>query len=132
MSTNVSTTEKPDETAMAERAPQARVYRPLTDIIETGEGVSLMLEIPGVNPDDVDISLERRVLTIRAMARAAHPEGADLVHAEYGEGDYERAFTLSEDLDPDRISAEIRNGVLTITLPRAPERQPQKIAVKAK
>ncbi|WP_292963059.1 Hsp20 family protein [Nitrobacter sp.] len=59
------------------------------------------------------------------------PENLELAYAEYGEGDFERAFTLSEDFDPDRIEAEMRGGVLTLTLPRAPEAQPKRIAVKS-
>jgi HSP20 family molecular chaperone IbpA len=119
----------------ATRAPsddRARVpvYRPLTDIIETEDGVSLMLEMPGVGADDVKISLERRVLTIQGTARIFRPDNADPAHLEYGEGDYERAFSLSEDFDPDRIEAELRNGVLTVSLPRAEEKLPKKIAVK--
>ena len=63
-------------------------------------------------------------------ADALRPENLELAHAEYGEGDFERAFTLSEDFDPDRIEAEMRGGVLTLTLPRAPEAQPKRIVVK--
>ncbi len=107
-----------------------RIYRPLTDIIETDQGVSMMIEIPGVGPDDAEITLENRVLTIRGKVRPTQPESLQLVYAEYGEGDFERSFTLSEDFDPDRIEAELRNGVLTLTLPKAPEAQPRKIAVK--
>jgi HSP20 family molecular chaperone IbpA len=107
-----------------------RIYRPLTDIVETDQGVSMMLEMPGVSPDDVEITLESRALTIRGKVDPARPENLELDYAEYGEGDFERAFTLSEDFDPDRIEAEMRGGVLTVTLPRAPEAQPKRIAVK--
>jgi HSP20 family protein len=107
------------------------IYRPLTDIIETDQGVSLMLEMPGVAPEDVDITLEKRVLMIRGKTRAARPEQLQLAYAEYGEGDYERAFTMSEDFDPDRIEAAMSNGVLSVTLPRAEAAQPKKIAVKS-
>jgi HSP20 family molecular chaperone IbpA len=106
------------------------IYRALTDIVETDAGVTLMLDMPGVGPDQVDVTLEHRVLTIRGRVTSARPEKLDLAYEEYGEGDYERAFTLSEDFDPDRIEAEMRGGVLTLTLPRAPEAQPKKIAVK--
>ena len=78
----------------------------------------------------VDITLENRVLTIRGKVDPVRPENLELAYAEYGEGDLERAFTLSEDFDPNRIEAEMRGGVLTLTLPRAPEAQPKKIAVK--
>lgn len=124
------TTDKtPAETPETTRG--GRVYRPLTDIVETPQGISLMLEMPGVDPEDVDITLEKRVLTINGKVHAAQPEKLQLAYAEYGEGDFERAFTLSEDFDPDKIEAAMANGVLTVTLPRAEAAQPKKIAVKA-
>jgi len=106
-----------------------RVYRPLTDIVKSEEGVTLMLEMPGVAAEDVDITLEKRVLTIRGKVHPAQPEKLKLVYGEYGEGDYERAFTLSDDFDPEKIGATVSNGLLTVTLPRAAEAQPKKIAV---
>lgn len=124
-----------DVTTTATETPETTrdnpVFRPMADIAETKEGISLMLEMPGVAPDAVDISLENRVLTIRGQARTTRPENLQLVYAEYDEGDYERVFTLSEDFDPDRIRAEMRAGVLTLTLPRAEAAKPKKIAVKA-
>lgn len=108
-----------------------RIYRPLTDIVETAEGVILMLEMPGVAPDDVDITLEKRVLTVHGKVHATKPEKLQLAYAEYGEGDFERAFTLSDDFDPDKIDAKLANGVLTLKLPRAAEAKPKKISVKA-
>ncbi len=107
-----------------------RIYRPLTDIVETDDGVTLMLEMPGVAAEDVNVTLEKRVLTVRGKVHIRTPEKLQLAYAEYGEGDFERAFTLSDDFDPDRIGAEVGNGVLTLTLPRAAEAQPRKIAVK--
>ena len=125
-------TETADKTAAEtpETTTGGRVYQPLTDIVETDEGVTLMLEMPGVVADDVDVTLEKRVLTIRGKVQPTSPEKLQLAYAEYGEGDYERAFTLSDDFDPDKIGAEVSNGVLTLTLPRAAEAQPRKIAVK--
>ena len=111
-------------------AAGGRIYRPLTDIVETDQGVSMMLEMPGVAAGAVEITLENRGLTIRGKVEPMRPENLELAYAEYGEGDFERAFTLSEDFDPDRIEAEMRGGVLTLTLPRAPEAQPKRIAVK--
>lgn len=106
-----------------------RVYRPLTDIVETEEGVTLMLEMPGVAAEDVDITLDKRVLTIRGKVHPVQPEKLKLAYSEYGEGDFERAFTLSDDFDPEKIGATVANGLLTVTLPRAAEAQPKKIAV---
>lgn len=127
MTNDVTTT----ATESPETARDYPVFRPMADIAETGDGISLMLEMPGVAPDAVDISLENRVLTIRGHARMTRPENLQLVYAEYREGDYERVFTLSEDFDPDRIEAQMRAGVLTLTLPRAAAAKPRKIEVKA-
>jgi HSP20 family molecular chaperone IbpA len=107
------------------------VYRPLADIRDTGNGVVLLLEMPGVGREDVDIDLERRVLTIRGRGRVISPEGYRRVYAEYGEGDYERVFALSEEIDEGAIRAEMANGVLTLTLPRAETAKPRRIEVKA-
>jgi len=131
MSNEVAKTAEKAPAESPETTTGGRVYRPLTDIVETGEGVTLMLEMPGVAPDDVDVTLERRVLTIRGKVRPTSPEKLRLAYAEYGEGDYERSFTLSDDFDPEKIGAEVSHGVLTVTLPRAAEAKPKKIAVKA-
>lgn len=107
------------------------LYRPLTDIVETEESVIVTAEMPGVGPDDVDITLENRVLTIRGRTPTNEHAGYRRVYTEYGDGDYERSFTLSEDIDRNRIKAEQKNGVLVLELPKAKEAQPKKIKVKA-
>ncbi len=131
MTNEVTQTQEKSDAKSPETTHGGRIFSPLTDIVETDQGVALMLEMPGVAPDDVDISLEKRVLTIRGKVKPTRPENLELAFAEYGEGDYERAFTMSEDFDPEKIAAEMRNGVLTLTLPRAEEKKPKKIAVKA-
>jgi len=128
-------TEMTQTAPLAERTSESTrgvaVYRPPVDIFDTGEGVKLLLEMPGVGRDDVEIDLERRTLTIRGRGRVTSPEGYRRVYAEYGEGDYERVFTLSEDIDEAAIRAEMSNGVLTLTLPRAEAAKPKRIEVKA-
>lgn len=130
MSTDITQVTEKTPTDTPETIGGGRIYRPLTDIVETDQGVSMMLEMPGVGSDDVEITLENRVLTIRGRVEPMPPENLELAYAEYDEGDFERAFTLSENFDPDRIEAEMRGGVLTLTLPRAPEAQPKRIGVK--
>ena len=130
MANEVTTSEQTQSPESGESARGVPIFRPRTDIVEAQGGVTLMLEMPGVRPDDVDISLERRILTIRGRAQSFRPEEYRLTYAEYDEGDFERAFTLSEDLDPERIEAELRNGVLTLTLPRAEAAKPKRISVK--
>ena len=131
MNNDVTQTADKTPAEAPETTTGARLYRPLTDIVEREDRVTLMLEMPGVAPEDVDVTLESRVLTIRGKVRPTQPEKLQLAYAEYGEGDYERAFTLSDDFDPDKIDALVVNGVLTVTLPRAAESKPRKIAVKA-
>ena len=131
MTTEVTKTAEKTPAETPETTTGRHIYQPLADIVETDEGVTLMLEMPGVVPDDVDVTLEKRVLTIRGKVRATSPEKLQLAYAEYGEGDFERSFTLSDDFDPDKIGASVSNGVLTVTLPRAAEAQPKKIAVTA-
>jgi HSP20 family protein len=85
---------------------------PPTDINETSDNIVVLAEISGVAPDAVDITLERRVLTIRARSGAHDHAGYQQVYDEYADGDYERAFTLSEDIDRERIEATYKDGVL--------------------
>ena len=100
MSTDITQATEKTPTHAPETAGGGRIYHPLTDIVETDQGVSMMLEMPGVAADAVEITLENRVLTIRGKVEPMRPENLELAYAEYGEGDFEKAFTLSEDFDP--------------------------------
>ena len=131
MTNEVTQTADKTPAETTETTTGGRIYRPLADIVETDEGVTLMLEMPGVAADDVDITLKKRVLTIRGKVWPTNPEKLQLAYAEYGEGDCERSFTLSDDFDPENINASVSHGVLTVTLPRAAQAQPKKIAVTA-
>lgn len=131
MTNDVTQTAEKTATETPETTTGGRIYRPLSDIVETDEGVTLMLEMPGVAAEDVDVTFEKRVLTIRGKVQPTTPEKLQLAYAEYGEGDFERSFTLSDDFDPEKINASVSHGVLTVTLPRAAEAQPKKIAVTA-
>ncbi|WP_375565822.1 Hsp20/alpha crystallin family protein [Oceaniradius stylonematis] len=107
------------------------LYRPATDIFETDDHVVLVADMPGVGPDDIDVTLERRVLTIRGQAHPPAPEGYRQAYGEYSTGDYERVFTLSDDIDQDDIRASTTNGVLRLELPKAASAKPKRIEVKA-
>jgi len=131
MTNDVTQTAEKTATETPETTTGGRIYRPLSDIVETDEGVTLMLEMPGVAAEDVDVTFEKRVLTIRGKVQHTTPETLQLAYAEYGEGDFERSFTLSDDFDAEKINASVSHGVLTVTLPRAAEAQPKKIAVTA-
>jgi len=113
-------------------ATRARaLYRAAADIYETGESIFVLAEMPGVAPNDVDITLERNLLTIRGRAPAPEHKGYRQVYAEYGDGDYERVFSLSEEVDRDRIKASHKNGLLVLELPKSAMARTKRIEVKA-
>lgn len=106
-------------------------FRPRVDILETDKGLTLVADMPGAAPDSVEITLEHRELTIRAQVDEEEPENMTLLYGEYQVGDYERRFQLAGDFDVDRIEAKLTNGVLHLTVPRAPEPEAKRIKVKA-
>lgn len=130
MNTEVMKNESGNVTRLDDRRPRT-VYRPATDIFETDDSVVVEAEMPGVSRDNIDITLENRVLTIRGEAVVHERQGWRPVYGEYGEGDYERVFTLSEDIDREKIDASFRNGVLRLELPKAESVKSRKISVKA-
>lgn len=120
------------ELEMAGETTRGRpVFRPWTDICETENGVVIAVDMPGVGTDDVDITLEKRVLTIRGHRQPKAPEGYRPAYAEYEEGDYERVFSLSEEIDEANIKAAVHSGVLMLELPKTEPAKPKRIEVKA-
>src|SRR5215470_18378972 len=109
----------PTTTEGAQRMPPRPVFLPPADIYETNDAIVVMAEMPGVSPEGVDISLERRVLTIRGRSAANEHTGYQRVYNEYADGDYERVFTLSENIDRNRIEAMLKDGVLHLVLPKS-------------
>ena len=87
--------------------------------------------MPGVTREGVEVTLEQRVLTISGRAEASQPEGLAPLYLEYEPGDYERAFTLSDAIDPAGIEARVRDGVLHLRLPKAGPAKRQRIEVRA-
>jgi HSP20 family protein len=118
-------------TAPAEATRTEPVFTPPTDIIETASGVQMVLDMPGADPDSLDITLDNRVLRISARSASSAPDGLALVHAEYRDGSYERSFTVSEPIDAARIEAVLKDGVLRLTLPKAAPSPAARISVKA-
>lgn len=115
----------------AERTRTRRVYIPRVDIYETGDAVILLADMPGVSEEDVDITLEKNVLSITGYVQATEREGYSLAYSEYSEGDYERTFALSDEVDRNRIEATMKDGVLKLVLPKAEEVKTRKIAVRS-
>lgn len=115
----------------AERTRARPAFVPRTDIYETNDSIKVVVDMPGVNEDTVDITVEQNVLTIDGYAGPVEHEGYNrLAYSEYRVGDYQRSFTLSGQIDRDKIEAVVSGGVLRVHLPKA-EPTTQKIAVKA-
>lgn len=109
----------------------APTFIPTTDIYETGDALVLMMEMPGVAPNAIDVKLDRRTLSITGCLEGmTAPEGFSLAYAEYRDGNYERSFTLSEDIDADRIRASMKDGLLKLVLPKAGPQPAKTIEVK--
>jgi HSP20 family molecular chaperone IbpA len=114
-----------------ERTRDRLAFVPRTDIYETGEAIIVVSDMPGVDEDSVDVSLENSVLTINGFVEPIQPEGHTLAFAEYEVGDYQRAFTLSDQIDRNGIEATIKDGVLRLHLPKVTEARKRKIAIKS-
>jgi HSP20 family protein len=114
----------------ARPAPARVTFTPRVDILETPDELRLLLDLPGVKPDGVDVRFERGELTVLGRCAATTPAGKRLA-AEYEVGDYYRAFLIGEEVAADRITAELTNGVLTVHLPRAESAKARRIAVQA-
>ena len=101
------------------------------DVREDADHIYVEADLPGFSKEDVDITLEKNVLTISGRVELEEPKKHNLVYAEYEIGDYQRVFTLSDEIDRDGITAVVKNGVLRLALPKAPQAKTRKIAVKA-
>lgn len=112
-----------------EKTIPARYYVPYTDIFETEDALTVVVEMPGVEKDAIDINIEDDVLTIEGRIDLTNYAEMQPVYTEYNVGHYSRRFSLSSKIDQARISAEMKDGVLTLTLPKAEEAKPRKIAI---
>jgi HSP20 family molecular chaperone IbpA len=115
----------------AERTRSSRFYVPHVDIYANDEEIFILADMPGVDEKNVDITLEKNVLTINGFVDYAAPEGYEVAHTEYGVGDFQRSFTLPDEIDRENIGANMKNGVLHVNLPKAPELQTRRITVQA-
>jgi HSP20 family protein len=115
----------------AERTRDRLAFVPRADIYETDEAITVVADMPGVDENSVDITLENNVLNIDGFVDPEQPEGHSLAYAEYQVGDYQRAFTLSDQIDRDGIEATVKDGVLRLYLPKITEAKKRKIAIRA-
>jgi HSP20 family protein len=115
----------------SERIQARKVYVPLVDIVETGDALVLVSDMPGVDQAGVDVVIEKNILTIRGKIEDQIPTGFKLSYDEYGIGDYERTFTIPNEIDRDAVQATMKDGVLRLTLPKVKPAVAKKITVVA-
>ena len=113
----------------AEGTILGRMFIPVTDIFETPDALTVVLEMPGVNPNNIEASVENDVVTIEGRIDFTRYEGMQPVYTEYNVGHFTRSFTLSNKIDRQQISAQLDDGVLTLTLKKAKEAMPRRIAI---
>jgi HSP20 family protein len=122
--------EKKELVSKEEKTVPGRYYIPYTDIHETDEALTVVMEMPGVEKKDINVSLENDVLRVDGQIDFGKKyEGMEPVYTEYNVGPYTRSFTLSNRIDQEKISAQIEDGVLTLTLPKAKEALLRRISI---
>ena len=106
-----------------------RYFVPTTDIFETEDALTVVMEVPGIDKEAVDINIENDVLKVEAKIDPSKYEGMEPLYTEYNVGHFARSFTLSNKIDRQNISAQLQDGVLTLILKKAKEAIPRRIAV---
>jgi HSP20 family protein len=103
---------------------------PPVDVIEDASGITLYADLPGVPKDRLDVHVEADTLTISGEMDATMPQGMAATHAEVNLPRYRRTFTLSKELDPEKLSAELKNGVLKLRIDKAAHAQPRRVQIE--
>ena len=113
-----------------EATTPTRVFAPIADIYETNDALTVILEMPGVEKNNVDVRVEDNVLRVNGQLDLAKYKGLVPLYTEYNIGNYSRNFRLSNKIDQNKIAAELKDGVLWLTLPKAEEAKPRTIEIK--
>jgi len=122
--------EKQELATKEEKTTPGRYYVPAADIFETDEALTVILEMPGVQKNNVNIALENDVLRVDGQIDFSNYKEMEPVYTEYNVGHYTRGFTLSNKIDQSKISAQLDSGVLTLTLPKAKDALPRRITLE--
>jgi HSP20 family protein len=117
--------EKKEETTIP-----ARVFLPNADIYETNDALNVVLEMPGVEKDSVEVRVEDGVLKVEGRLDFSKYQGLQPLYTEYNVGHYSRSFRLSSKIDQNKIGAELKDGVLALVLPKVEEAKPHTIQVQ--
>lgn len=121
--------EKQEVAQGEESTVPTRYYVPQTDIFETDDALNVVMEMPGVAKDNISVDLENDRLRVEGRIEFSNYDGMDPVYVEYNVGHYERSFSLSNKIDQSKISADLKDGVLTLVLPKVEDVKPRQIKV---
>jgi len=121
--------EKQELAKKEEQTVPGRYFVPTVDIFETDDALTVVMEMPGVEKKDVEIALEEDVLRVEGRIDFSKYQGIEPIYTEYVVGHYARGFTLSGKINRDGISAQLEDGVLTLTLPKVKEAMPRRIDI---
>ena len=122
----------PFSDTLTREAESTAAWIPAVDVFETKDGLRIIAELPGVKPEQVKVSVEQGVLTLRGEKDQRAEEQTEAVHRyERSYGMFQRSFQLPSSVDAERIDAKLEHGILTITLPKAEKAKAKEIAVKA-
>lgn len=127
---NETLTKRETETMKAEPTRPSVQFTPLVDVFETEHELLFRADMPGVRPNDIHLRYEKGELTLFGKVMPAETVGTERLR-EFEVGDFVRTFQVHESIDPDRISADLKNGVLTVKLPKREEAKPRKISIQA-
>lgn len=128
---STSATARPDSGPQGRQQQQQRYVVPPVDVFETEAAITLLADLPGVRPEQLQVRVDGDNLVLEAVADTAGPEQMQLVYGELQCPAYRRQFTLSRELDTARIEAQLRDGVLRLTIPKTEEARPRRIQVQA-
>jgi HSP20 family protein len=113
-----------------EKTRAGRYFRPDVDIYESSDAIHMRADMPGVKDQDIEVTLEKGILTIDGKVVAENYQGLSPLYTEYNVGNYFRQFELNETLDESKVSAKMKDGVLELVLPKAEAAKPRRIEVK--
>jgi HSP20 family protein len=126
-------TQRNDETIptpSSRSAESETALRPPVDIFEDSDGLTLLADLPGVSKERLDVRVERSTLILEGGVEIALPEHLQAVYADIRSTHYQRRFALSEELEAERIEASLKDGVLTVRIPKRAESKPRRIEVR--
>ncbi len=120
---------KKEQADVVRREEKPEYYQPAVDISETSEALILKYDMPGVDKGDVEITADKNTLAVVGNVKSEQPGNA--VYQETRIGNYRREFTIPDDVDTNKISAEMNDGVLTVKIPKPEKAKPKRIEIKS-